>query len=183
MKTILCALIIGITILTAGCANKQANTRSRDAQVDVVSELTKARKPLFDKLVSPLSKDKPIISASFANIDDLTTSSTFGRMASEVISSGMTARGYRVIEVKMRDSLFIKQRAGEFMLSRNLQNISEEHDAQAVMLGTYAIGGNSLYVNARLVRTIDNIIIGSHDFMLPLNNDLQHLLGIGRTRR
>lgn len=182
MKKILCAMVIGTTLLAMGCSNEQSRTRSRDAQVDVVSELTAARKPLFDHLISPLSKDQPIISASFANIDDLTTSSTFGRMASEVISSGMTARGYRVIEVKMRDSLFIKQHEGEFMLSRSLKNISEEHDAQAVLLGTYAIGGSNLYVNARLVRTADNVIVGSHDFMLPLNNDLQHLLGLGRRR-
>jgi len=182
MKKILCSLLAAATILTTGCATEQPRTYSGEVQVDVVGELNAARQPLFDNLVVPLSKDQPIIAASFANIDDLSHSSTFGRMASEILAAGMTNRGYQVIEVKMRDSLFIKQRAGEFMLSRSLRNISQAHDAQAVLLGTYAIGGTNLYVNARLVRTEDNVIIGSHDFMLPLNSDLKHLLGISRRR-
>ena len=179
MKKLLTALVLGTTLVTAGCtSDKVVRHNPMDQKVDLVASLTDARKPLFDTMLAPLSKDKAVIAASFANIDNLSSSSTFGRMASEVISAGLTQRGYKVIEVKMRDSLFIKQRAGEFMLSRHLRNISQEHDAQAVLLGTYAIGGENLYVNARLVRTVDNIVISSHDFVLPINRDIKSLLGL-----
>ncbi|WP_415890788.1 FlgO family outer membrane protein [Neptuniibacter sp. SY11_33] len=178
MRKLLSALLIGVTLITAGCASdKAARSKPTEQKVDLVGVLSDARNPLFNKLLSPLSKDQAIMTASFANIDNLSSSSTFGRMAAEVISAGLTKRGYKVIEVKMRDSLFIKQRAGEFMLSRQLQNISQQHDAQAVLLGTYAIGGENLYVNARLVRTVDNIVLSSHDFVLPLNRDIKRLLG------
>lgn len=181
MKKLISAAVIGLTVLTTGCASDQrVATAPKDQQVDLVGTLAAARKPLFDNLLAPLSKDKPIIAASFANIDNLSDSSTFGRMASEVIAAGLTERDYKVIEVKMRNSLFIKQRAGEFMLSRQLKNISQEHDAQAVLLGTYAVGGENLYVNARLVRTSDNIVVGSHDFVLPLNRDIKYMLGSNR---
>ena len=182
MKKIVVGAVLTTALVLSGCASDKPRSPYADKRVDVVSELEAARKPLFDKLVDPLDKDQPIISASFANIDDLTSSSTFGRMVSEVISAGLTNRGYQVIEVKMRDSLFIKQGAGEFMLSRKIKNLSNEYDAQAVLLGTYAIGGTNLYVNARLVRTTDNIILGSHDFVLPLNKDIKHLLGVGVRR-
>lgn len=180
MKTLITSLVIGLAVLTAGCSSNQSNGKSADQKVDLIASLAEARKPLFDRLIEPLEKDKAIIAASFANIDNLSSSSTFGRMASEIITAGLTDRGYKVIEVKMRDNLFIKQRAGEFMLSRKLQNISQAHDAQAVLLGTYAIGGENLYVNTRLVRTTDNVVIGSHDFVLPINNDIKYLLNHGR---
>ncbi len=177
MKKLIAALLIGTTFLTVGCTTDKVRSKPIEQKVDLVGNLSDARKPLFDNLLAPLPRDKAIITASFANIDDLSASSTFGRMASEVISAGLTKRGYRVIEVKMRDSLFIKQRAGEFMLSRHLQNISQAHDAQAVFLGTYAVGGENLYVSARLVRTVDNVVISSHDFSLPINRDIKSLLG------
>lgn len=181
-RTLLGALLAG-SIILSGCATQNATPRqSQDREVDVIGTLAGTHKPLFDKLITPLDKSHPVIAASFTNIDNLSQSSTFGRMASEVVAAGMTGRGYRVIEIKMRESLFIKQRAGEFMLSRELRDISKEHDAQAVLLGTYAVGGSNLYINARLVRTTDNIILSSHDFVLPLNNDLRHMLGDLRRR-
>ena len=78
----------------------------------------------------------------------------------------------------MRDSLFIKQEAGEFILSRNLRYLSQEHDAQAVVLGTYAVGGRNIYINARVVRALDSVVLSSHDFVLPLNQDIKHMLGL-----
>ena len=100
MKKILCSLLAAATILTTGCATEQPRTYAGEVQVDVVGELNAARQPLFDNLVVPLSKDQPIIAASFANIDDLSHSSTFGRMASEILAAGMTNRGYQVIDVR-----------------------------------------------------------------------------------
>lgn len=172
MKKIIVSFFCAALLLTVGCAN----TPPGEPVVDVVYKLKQAQRPLFDRLTSPLSKDQPIIAASFANIDNLGASSTFGRMASEIISSGLTVRGYNVVEVKMRESLFIKQSAGEFMLSRQLKDISKEHAAQAIVLGTYAVGGKHLYVNARVVRTSDSVVIGTHDFSLPLNSDIRRML-------
>ena len=177
--------IVSIVLLTAlvmtGCANSKSTGYTKNDEgpkVDLVAELKKSYTPLYDKTVSPLDKDRPIIYASFANIDNLSLSSTFGRVASEIISSGLTERGYNVVEVKMRDSLFIKQEAGEFILSRNLRYLSQEHDAQAVVLGTYAVGGRNIYINARVVRALDSVVLSSHDFVLPLNQDIKHMLGL-----
>ena len=186
MKPIITGLLITLILFTTGCefANRNSayKNKFKHENLDVIEELREAREPLFDNLISPLNKNQPLISASFANIDNLSISSTFGRMASEVISAGLTERGYRVIEVKMRDSLFIKQGAGEFMLSRQVQDVSEAHNAQAVLLGTYAVGGNNIYINTRLVRSTDNIVLGSHDLKLPINSDIKHMLGVQSRR-
>jgi len=175
MNKLFIGLLAATSLFITACSNTSEYRPPK--QVNVIAELKEARAELHGNLISRLSATKPIIAASFANIDNLSMSSTFGRMAAEVMAAGFTNGGYQVIEVKMRDSLFIKQKAGEFILSRKLQDISKEHDAQAVLLGTYAIGGSNLYISARIVRTRDNVVIASHDFSLPLNRDIKHMIG------
>ncbi|MCV6613307.1 MAG: FlgO family outer membrane protein [Amphritea sp.] len=172
MKKLITGLVLGTALLAGGCAS----TQPADPKVDVVAELKDAQKPLYASLIEPLDKDKPLLVTSFANIDNLTESSTFGRLSADLIAAGLTDRGYKLIEVKMRDSLFIKQGAGEFMLSRQVQHLSQKHDAQAVLLGTYAVGGSNVYLNVRLVRSRDNIVLSTYDFQLPINKDIKHML-------
>lgn len=185
IKTLIQAgVALALALALAGCETQKVGYRApEEPKVDVVAQLRKAQAPLFENLLVPLDKERPVITASFANIDNLGSSSTFGRVASEIMASGLTRRGYKVVEVKLRNTLFIKQQAGEFMLSRHLKYVSAEHDAQAVVLGTYGIGGDSVYVSARLVRTTDGVVLGASNFSLPLTEDVEHLLDLRRRRR
>ncbi|OQW95668.1 MAG: hypothetical protein BWK79_01605, partial [Beggiatoa sp. IS2] len=80
-----------------------------------------------------LYQNKPILVASFVNVDDVQASSTFGRTIAEQFSSRIAQHGHKVIEVKMRtNSLFVQEHTGELMLSRELRDISLQHDAFAV---------------------------------------------------
>lgn len=177
MKYIIKILFItSFSFLVACTANKTSINNDGDIHVDIVAEFTAARKPLFSPILNVLDEEKPFMSTSFVNINDLRVSSTFGRMAAEIISTGLTQRGYKVKEIKMRDNLFIQQQSGEFILSRQLRKISDSIDAQAVLLGTYAIGGKYIYVNARVVRTTDNVILSAYNFSMPINKDIVFLL-------
>ena len=49
------------------------------------------------------------------------------------------------------------------MLSRDIRELSKTYNASAVVVGTYADGGDRLYVSARIVRPTDNIIISAYD--------------------
>lgn len=131
-------------------------------------------------LIGQLGEDtdpyRPFIATSFADIDNLSQSSTFGRILGEQFSSAMTRAGLPMVEVKMRGSLFLKEGTGELMLSRQLHSVLQAHDAQAVVVGTYAVGGTNVYVTVRLVRTADNRILAAEDFTLPINRDIRSLL-------
>jgi TolB-like protein len=80
------------------------------------------------------------------------------------------------VELKFRNSVFIKEQAGEFLLSRELMEISTAHDAQAVIVGTYTETRNELYVSSRIVHAKSGKIISSFDYLLPLDNNLKTLL-------
>ena len=123
-----------------------------------------------------LSKSHPILITSFANIDDLQSSSTFGRITGEQVGSKFSQSGYSVVEMKVRNSIFIKEQTGEFMLSRELKTLSTLHDATAVLVGTYAVGSTSVYVTAKLIDTQNNMVISSYDYVLPIGPDTKTLL-------
>ena len=122
----------------------------------------------------------PMIAATFVDIDDLGQSSTFGRITAEIVASALAREGMTVREVKMGDSLFIEENLGELILSRQVQQLSDEHDARSILMGTYAEGRDFLYVSARLVGTENAVVLGTADFRLPVDNHLRSLLNVGR---
>ncbi|MBW1780236.1 MAG: hypothetical protein JRL30_05810 [Deltaproteobacteria bacterium] len=112
--------------------------------------------------------DTPIMAASFVNIDNLTTSSTFGRIISEQVASRLAQHGFRIIEIKLRqESVFIKKGQGEFMLSRELKDLGTSREIRAVLVGTYAISKYFIFVSARIVRTDDSSVLAGCDYEVP----------------
>jgi TolB-like protein len=81
-----------------------------------------------------------------------------------------------VIEMKMRGSIFVQKNEGELLLSREVQDISDSHSAQAVIVGTYARSQNYVYVTAKLVRSIDNMVLGAYNYVLPLDSNVSAML-------
>ncbi len=126
---------------------------------------------------SNIPRDQPLLASSLVNIDNLNQSSTFGRLISEQIASRLSQRGYPFVELKLRhDSVFIKEGQGEFLLSRELKNIGEIHDAASVLVGTYAVTDNVVFVSVRLVETGDSTVIAGHDYQLYNSGIVEALL-------
>ena len=123
-----------------------------------------------------LDMQRSIAAASFVNIDDLSESSSFGRIVSQQLASRLSSHGFQIIEMLLRKSVYIQQQAGEFLLSRELKNISKEHNVQAAIVGTYAVGKNSVYVTAKIVDSASSIVIASHDYELALGPNTRSLL-------
>jgi len=120
---------------------------------------------------------QPILITSFVNIDDLQQSSTFGRIIGEQIGSRIAQHGYKVIEMKMRTgSIFVQEHTGELVLSRELREISYQHDAYAVVVGTYADSKDSAYVTAKLVRAKDSVVLSSYDYKVAVGPDTKQML-------
>jgi TolB-like protein len=162
--------IVTLLSLATACAH-----HDQENDTDIIAANHNAAQMLIEGSKSPLSKSQPILVTSFVDIDEL-QSSTMGRMAAEQVSSKFSQQGFSVVELKLRKELFIKENSGEFILSREIKNLSTEHDAQAVLAGTYAAGANSLFVTTKLIRISDGMILSSHDYMLPMGPDAQRLL-------
>ncbi len=148
---------------------------------NLVPSSYKAADALLKGVKKGIYMKQPILVASFVNIDNVQQSSTFGRMIAEQIGSRLVQRGYRVIELKMRtNNVFVQEKTGELLLSRQLQNISVQHDAYAVVVGTYGDGKEIVYVTAKLVRAQNNVILSSYDYSLPVGPVTKKMLSTGR---
>jgi len=166
-----CALVIGALTLV-GCANDEYDTG-----IDlIISTNRAAANNLIRMAGNQISPSTNIIAASFADINDLSQSSTFGRVASQQLTSQLTAAGYSVVEMLLRKSVYISEEEGAFLLSREVNEISAQHNAHLVLAGTYAVGENNVFVTAKLIRTSDSVIVGSHDYVLPYTRDMRTLL-------
>jgi len=170
-------VLFAALVLLGACVPAQPNSQNvGNIHVNLVDVLARYGDQLVENVETNLQPEQPVLVASFVDIDNMGATSTFGRQVAEGMSGGLTRSHYPVLEVKLRNSLFIKENTGELMLSRELHHLSTEHDAQAVLVGTYARGGSYVYVNARIVRTRDSVILGSHNFRLPLNRDISQML-------
>lgn len=143
---------------------------------DLVGSSHRAADSLIKKAGVRLDTRRSIAAASFVNIDNLSQSSSFGRIVSQQLASRLSSHGFQIIEMLLRKSVYIQQQAGEFLLSRELKNISKEHNVQAAIVGTYAVGKNSVYVTAKIVDSASSIVIASHDYELALGPNTRSLL-------
>ena len=64
---------------------------------------------------------------------------------------------------------------GELMLSRRAHEVAQAQSAQAVLVGTYAVAPQAVYVSLRLVGA-GNAVLAAHDYTLPMDGNLRGLL-------
>ncbi|MFN2343631.1 MAG: FlgO family outer membrane protein [Desulfonatronovibrio sp.] len=128
-------------------------------------------------LTSDISRTLPIMFSSFVDLNNLKSTSALGRLLGEQIGSRFSQHGYNVIEARLRtDSLQIRAKTGEIALSRDTRDIRTSWDPQAIITGTYHIFDDKAVVSARIVSTVDNSIISSHDFSFKLDRYLSTLV-------
>ncbi len=166
----------GICAIISCCIILLSLSGCRDA--NLIQSSYKATDMLVEQAIPPLIPQQVILIASFVNIDNLEESSTFGRTVSEYIGSRLNQNGYKVVEMKLRRSIFMKKNAGEFLLTRDLKEISTRHNAQAIVVGTYSLGKNVVYVSARIIKLTDNTILSSYAYKLPLGKNTRKMLGL-----
>ncbi|MEA3468335.1 MAG: FlgO family outer membrane protein [Thermodesulfobacteriota bacterium] len=132
---------------------------------------------LENNLKTPISPDDTIIVASFVDVNNLKASSTFGRIIAEQVGSRFAQKGYKIIEMKLRQkSVYIEEGKGEFLLSRNLKEIGLAHNASAVVVGTYGRSRDRIYTSTRIVNPSDSVVLSSCDHAMPAGPELQKSL-------
>ncbi|GFZ81829.1 hypothetical protein GCM10011403_26600 [Pseudohongiella nitratireducens] len=162
-------LLLAVIALTACGGVKTSNNR-------VIASHHDAARYLITMAGQELQPGARMIAASFADINHLEQSSNFGRMATQHLVSQFTLQGYDFVEMLLRKSVYIDASEGEFLLSRELNEISQTHNAPIVLVGTYAVAGNNVFVTAKLVRSNSSVIVASYDYAIPITRDMRDLL-------
>lgn len=182
MKKYLLLAIMSAAI--GGCAapdifnengSKSVNTvKTKDA--DMIGATYRAADVLTTQAAYLKTDLKPVLVTSIANITDLDSSSALGLMVSEQIGDRISQFGFPVVDIRTRKDIKVRENTGEFMLSRDVQKISRQHAAGAVLVGTYAAAKDKVFISTRLVRPEDNRILASYDFSLPMGPNVSKLV-------
>lgn len=155
--------------------------RMSSQQMMLIKRTYAAVDMLFSRSHAVIDKKRPILVASLVSVKSLTETSPLGLIMSEQISGRSVQLGYRVHEIKLRDSISLNLQAGEFALSRDLSVLRTQHDAQAVLSGTYAVGESIVHVNLKLTELVTARVLSSVDFVVPADRwqdrDIRSLVG------
>ena len=184
MKTSLVVTALAATLL-AGCTASAPPARVEPTYQDAASSaFIKSSREAIGTLTAGFEMDTlgtgPVLVATVVNVNDMSRSAPLGRTLSEQYASQMAALGFNVKELKLRGDVFVKEGAGELLLSREIKDIARNHNAAMVLVGTYSAAANYTYVSLKLVRTEDSRIVRGHDYALPNDRDVQRLLAVPR---
>lgn len=113
---------------------------------------------------------------TFVNIDDLYSTSSFGRMYAEQVMSELAMRGFDVVELRHSDALQFLSLTGEFALSRDVSAIKKERDLGAVVVGTYVASPVRIYVNARLIDPSTSIVLSAGSVEMSKTTEIAKML-------
>lgn len=122
------------------------------------------------------SSNAPLIVATLANIDALVQSSTLGRVISEQLATRLTQTGHSVVELKVRDGIYMKRNEGEFLLTREIKEVAAAHKAEGVVVGTYAESAGFVHVSLKLVNPANNLVVSAYDYSLPLDKHIRSMI-------
>lgn len=156
-------------------SNKSPSSYLATTNNPFISTNYSAADALIAQLAPKLNPAQPMIIATIVNIDDLDSSSTFGRLVSEQVSARFSQANFRMIEMKFRDYVYMKQDQGELLLTREIKDVAKNHNAQAVIVGTYALSGTDIFVNLKVIQPTTNIVLAVHDYTFPMDGNLKSM--------
>jgi len=115
------------------------------------------------------------IVTSFANLDKLNETTSFGRLVAENLIHELQVRHWQVFDVRLTKDIIINE-TGEFSLSRDIKKIRDTYKVGGILAGTYSIINNHLIINARVIYIDSGIVASAGQIHLPLNNFAESLL-------
>ena len=117
-----------------------------------------------------------LIFASLVNIDDLHQTSKFGRAMSEALATRLFKHGYGVVELRKIDSILVKNKSGEFVLSRETKRLAAQQEVDAIVAGTYSMTPASVIVNVKVLDVGSQEVLSVAGLELNRSHTINYLL-------
>ncbi|MFL6676347.1 MAG: FlgO family outer membrane protein [Massilia sp.] len=172
------ACLLAAPLLLSACATRPAGDESANPPTSnaVVGANYRAADALLAQLKGKLIDGQPLIIATVVNIDALDQTSTLGRLVSEQVSTRLAQGGLKMLEMKLRNNVYLKRNQGELMLTREIGEVARTHDAQAVVVGSYAETPDSVFVNIKVIQPTSNLVLAGHDFVLQKDSTVRAMV-------
>jgi TolB-like protein len=178
MRRLASLSLLSLPLLLAACSStprEETNYATVSSNQFIASNYT-AADALLSQLNGKLLADKPLIMATVVNIDALEQTTTLGRLVSEQVSSRLSQGKLNMLEMKLRNNVYLKRGQGEMMLTREIGQVAQTHDAQAVVVGSYAETSDMVFVNIKVIQPNTNFVLAAHDYALAKEGIVRSML-------
>lgn len=179
------AIVLALCVVASACAREPYKLVKLppdppyrgEPSGDLIASNYKAIDQLVLHVRASLPADAPVIVATVVDINAFDKSSTFGRVISEHVLGRFSQSGYAVIELKVRNQVYMKRNDGEFLLTREVRDLARSHNAQALVVGTYAEASDRIFVSLKVIEAEGSRIIGAVDYAVDKDGVVRSLLG------
>ncbi|NJB66953.1 hypothetical protein GGQ74_000593 [Desulfobaculum xiamenense] len=120
---------------------------------------------------------------SFVDQDDFDHSSSFGRFIAEQMFNDLTRQGIGVREYRALPAVATRPQDGEFALTRDMERAVPQLASGLVLAGTYYFDKHSVFVNARLFRPSDQMVVRTASVAFPQTPLTRSMLAKGAALR
>lgn len=119
--------------------------------------------------IAPFDSSKPVLYSTTVDLNDYTNTTNFGRLQSELLATALVQHWQNdVMKMTIRSTEFpIIPQEGEFILSRDVRDLAESMSARAVLVSTYSVSIDKVYINVQLVDTDSYSIVGAVSYSIP----------------
>jgi TolB-like protein len=148
-----------------------------DPDADLIATTYCAVDTLLEKAREDLGGCQKIVTTTFVDLNDMQQTSPFGRLSGELAAARLSHHGLAAVNLNIRnDSVSIIEREGQFLLSRDIEELAAKHCADAALVGTFTESDETVIVSQRLINIHDSTIIGAIDYEIPKGPKLRSLL-------
>jgi TolB-like protein len=114
----------------------------------------------IERNVSAETRIRPTIIATFADVNNFSDTSQFGRLISESLMHELQIRNWNVIDVRLTKDLIIND-AGEFSLSRDISRLRASNPTSNIVTGSYSATPDGVILNIRVLDVKTGLILSS----------------------
>jgi TolB-like protein len=184
MRNHAAALALALMLISAGACVAPTKHHALRAPA-TPSTLTDVREVCYvavDKLLAQCETKEcgRLLVATLVDINDVGRTSMFGRQISEFHASRLSQRSVDVIHATVRQDHMIIRENGQFLLSRDIQNLAADYNAKFALVGTYGVVSEEVTVSLRLVSTVDDSTVAAVDYELPHSKSVVDMLSTYR---
>lgn len=174
-----CALVVAFGL--AGCTIRTSQIAVYDNYGDRDVDLIQTAYNAIDHLLEQTARvdpARPILVATVVNLDDVEDTSTFGRLTGQFLASRLAHHGFAVVHTTVRQGSVVIKQEGEFLLSRDVQELAADYNAAAVLVSTYTLGLDNVYLSVKLVNAPGSQVVAAVDYAIPKGPRTRSMLGL-----
>lgn len=164
---LLCLLL---TAILAACSPKQTLPPQQPGYVDAVELKLKCRE-LADQMLSTVPNNAlqgfVAMPTSFVNENNTSQSSPLGRLMAESMYYEFNQRGFPTREYRLTGKIQVEGGKNDLALAANDIIPTKGQKWAALLVGTYYVDKDATFVNVRLVRASDGLVLRTAQLVLP----------------